>query len=832
MNETVESLLEQLESSLPESSVDVAEFEHFKDIDDLISSINRLGLPSSLPSDFTQKLKQAFDNEYVKITPELQNEVSQFLNDSINNRYTNDFDRSYTQRTARRFHDLSDSGLLKAIRKVDLRDNLDEFFVESDLTDPTNISSPNLQQILNVRGDFRPMHDAIQQRNRTAREMLESRLDSDTGIHTEGKLKHSPESVFRELLEANPERAVDLSSVYNDYYSGVPVPDLNSIGLNVPNRTARSLSNIPAYIQANNIRITEDIVRELEDLVRNTEDPTTPISRRLTSAENATGDFLYTNPHRFINDLRRIVPNFDSINLENYPNLNRIRPTIKKTENEISSVATPRISPDERRRRSLGNDLMNTIERTSADTDEENRVRDAIADINNQPDDVVVQTPLDKKYIINSRETKPTDILEPRSFSLREYLNSIFNTENIDPSSMHIGFMEGDKVNVSKLIESLKKEAPIKKDIYMDHALYKKYNHLLPNVNEGLETPIKNTKAPLKIYTNTSKDRILTKADNYYDKKNHPLLEKLSGLDLKDVSKDLTPEELLDLQLQGLEMSGIPLDPEKLKKLKRETINNREIKDREPYPFINQKNEILIPEKDFDTNSGFIQKLKQDDENLITANKFLRDDLGAVEPKNIGLLRYNDRGHVGYRSSSKLGSREGVSNRLLLDGLRDLKKPIYSPFLTPDGRASLVHEAANLVDTIKKDKSNYLDTLKNYLKTGKLGKLWGMVPGAIGAGTAAKVGAGLLAGGASLAAEAASEGLDAEDAGHSDPTQLGYHIERGSDPKQAEQAVSIEKLKQQYEKEDEEKRKLANQYAADKWNTKAILQSIPKKLGQ
>lgn len=109
-----------------------------------------------------------------------------------------------------------------------------------------------------------------------------------------------------------------------------------------------------------------------------------------------------------------------------------------------------------------------------------------------------------------------------------------------------------------------------------------------------------------------------------------------------------------------------------------------------------------------------------------------------IVKKDIARLELLDTGQVSFVKSSLPGAKEGAIERIMMEATKRDMAPYSSNLLGP---------GSNMVGRIKKEfdataKEKYLEKIKNFLKTGKTGKVWSMlapvakVGGAISALTA------------------------------------------------------------------------------------------------
>ena len=133
----------------------------------------------------------------------------------------------------------------------------------------------------------------------------------------------------------------------------------------------------------------------------------------------------------------------------------------------------------------------------------------------------------------------------------------------------------------------------------------------------------------------------------------------------------------------------------------------------------------------------------------------------ALKPEEIAYLKVNPTGHVNFISSGKKGIAEGVMPRLLMEATSRGQIPHSSNLLIPGQK--FVGRMAKEFNT-----PEFMNVIKKFIDTGKVGTLWSAVP-TIGAIGAAKLGAGLATGGLSKLAEAMS---DSEDINENHPSEI------------------------------------------------------------
>jgi hypothetical protein len=130
-------------------------------------------------------------------------------------------------------------------------------------------------------------------------------------------------------------------------------------------------------------------------------------------------------------------------------------------------------------------------------------------------------------------------------------------------------------------------------------------------------------------------------------------------------------------------------------------------------------------------------------------------DIPKKMRKDIASLKVDSRGHVGFVSAGFKGSKEGAIERLMMEAAKRDMTP-YSPSMLGPGK-NMVSKFKEAYDSTAKEK--YLAKLKNFLDTGKTGKIWSAVAPYIGpAGTALTAGAILAS--PNPAEAAISEGID------------------------------------------------------------------------
>jgi hypothetical protein len=123
--------------------------------------------------------------------------------------------------------------------------------------------------------------------------------------------------------------------------------------------------------------------------------------------------------------------------------------------------------------------------------------------------------------------------------------------------------------------------------------------------------------------------------------------------------------------------------------------------------------------------------------------------------KDIASLKVDSTGHVGFVSAGFRGSKEGAVERLMMEAAKRDMTP-YSPNMLEQGK-KMVNKFKNTYEETPKEK--YLAKLKNFLDTGKAGKIWSAVAPYIGpAGTALTAGAILAS--PNPAEAAVAEGID------------------------------------------------------------------------
>jgi hypothetical protein len=161
------------------------------------------------------------------------------------------------------------------------------------------------------------------------------------------------------------------------------------------------------------------------------------------------------------------------------------------------------------------------------------------------------------------------------------------------------------------------------------------------------------------------------------------------------------------------------------------------------------------------TNPGKFEYVAVTNDMELQHNQFRTKDtpyppeVPRVMRKDIASLRVDADGHVGFVKSGYRGTKEGAVERLMMEASKRNMTPYSSNLLEPGKK--MVSKFKDAYDNTAKEK--YLAKIKNFLDTGKTGKIWSAVAPYIGpAGTALTAGAILAS--PNPAEAAVAEGID------------------------------------------------------------------------